>query len=119
RIRLRRGIPFSRNVAFWRRPLLYWPNGLPGHAVKSVEDSLFGRLRHGFDHAPVDSNVDEHRRAWNIEIPDAVMHQLVVPLALARFQIHRDDGFAKQAIAGPMASIFVAGRQLHREIGDS
>ena len=80
---------------------------------------MFGRLRHGFDHAPVDSDVDKHRRAGNIEIPGAVMHQLVVPLALASFQIHRDDGFSKQAIAGPMASIFVTSRQLHWEIRNS
>ena len=52
-------------------------------------------------------------------VPDPVVDELVVPLALAGLQIDRDEAFAEQIVAGTMAAVVVAGRQLDRQIGQA
>ena len=52
----------------------------------------------------------------NVHVPDAVVHQLEVPLALAGLQVERDQALAEQTVARPMAAVVVAGRQLDRQI---
>ena len=54
--------------------------------------------------------------ARDVHVPDAVVHELVVPLALAGLQIDGDEGLAEEAVAGTRAAVVVAGRRLHRQI---
>ena len=49
-----------------------------------------------FDHPAVDVEVREDRRARDIHVPHAVMHELVVPLALAGLHVERDQALAEQ-----------------------
>ena len=113
---LRRRVPLARHVAFRDRAFLDRPDRLPGHAVEHVQDALLRRLRDGFDRAAVDGDVRENRRAGNVHVPDAVVHELVVPLPLAGLEIDGDEALAEQAVAGAMAAVVVAGRHLDRQI---
>ena len=90
--------------------------GSPVVAVEHIQERLLGGLRQRLDGAAVDGDVHEHRRARDIHIPDAVMHQLVMPLANAGLQINGDDALAEQAVAGPVAAVVVAGGQFDGQI---
>jgi hypothetical protein len=48
-----------------------------------------------------------------------MMDELVVPLALAGLDVHRDDAFAEQVIARAIDAHLVAGRQLDTQIGQA
>src|SRR5205807_1861840 len=48
--------------------------------------------------------------------PNAVVHQLVVPFALASVEIDRYQAFAKQSIAGAMSAEIVARGQLDGQV---
>ena len=59
-------------------------------------------------------------------VPDPVMHELVVPLALPRLDIEREQRFREQRrlgraffIAAAMATVIVAGRQLDGHVDDA
>ncbi len=117
RERLRRRIPFTGHVALFDRPLLDRPDRLPGHAIEHVEKRLLGRLRERLDRPAVDRDVRENRRARDVEVPDPVVHELIVPLALTGLQIDRDDALAEQVAARSMTAIVVARRLLDRQIG--
>src|SRR5262249_44942656 len=86
------------------------------NTIEGVKDSLFRRLRYSLDRSPIDSDIDEHWCAWDIKIPDTVMDQLVMPLPLPGLQIHGHERFTKQAVAGTMTAVNIAGRQLDGEI---
>ena len=90
--------------------------GSPGHAIEDVDPALLGRLRDRLDRLAVHGDVRKDRRAGNVEVPDAVMDELVVPLALAGLEIQRDQALAEQVIARPMTAVVVAGRQLDGQI---
>ena len=38
-------------------------------------------------------------------VPDRMVHELEVPLADAGLEVHRDERFAKQIVAGALAAI--------------
>src|ERR1041384_1801335 len=44
------------------------------------------------------------------------MDELEVPLPLTGLQIDRDEAFAEQVVAGPVAAVVVRGRRFHRQI---
>src|SRR5262249_48328254 len=92
------------------------PNRITGHAIERVEQSLLRGLCNRFDGASIDRDIDQHWSAWYVEVPDAVMDQLIMPFALAGFQIDGHEGLSKQSIAGSMAPVDIAGRQLDRQI---
>src|SRR6185312_16127968 len=69
-----------------------------------------------FDRPAVDVDVDQNRRARDVEVPDAVVHELVVPLLLAGVEIDGDDALAVESGAGTMAAVVVAGRQFDGQI---
>ena len=83
RERLRRRVPLAGHVALRHGPLLDRPKRPARHAIEHVEERLLRRLRDGFHGPAVDDGVEQDRRARDVEVPDAVMHELVVPLALA------------------------------------
>src|SRR5206468_9699079 len=61
----------------------------------------------------------EQRRSRHVVVPDRVMHDLVVPLALAGLQIEADEAVAKQVVARTMASVEIRGRIFNREIHEA
>src|SRR5271165_354550 len=52
-------------------------------------------------------------------VPDAVMDELEIPLALAGFEIYRDQTFAEEVIAGTRSAIEVARGLLDADIDES
>ena len=66
---LRRRVPFARHIAFGNRPFLNRPDRPPGRAIEGIENHLLGRLRNGFHGPAIDGDIDQHRRAGNVEIP--------------------------------------------------
>ena len=85
RERLSRAGLFARHRRLFHRPLGDRPDGLAIRSIEHIKERLLRRLREGLDRSAVDGNVHKHRRAGNIQVPDAVMHQLVMPLPLAGF----------------------------------
>ena len=49
-------------------------------------------------------------------IPDRVVHQLEVPLALAGLQVHGHQAFAVEVVAGALAAVVVGRRRLDRQV---
>ena len=92
---LRRRIPLARHRAFLDRPLFDRPHRLAGLAIEHEDEALLGRLRDRRDLPAVDGDVDEDRRARHVVIPDRMVHELVVPDALAGLQIDRDQAFGR------------------------
>ena len=58
----------------------------------------------------VDGDVGKDRRARNVPVPDVVMDELVVPLALTGLEIERDEAEREQIGARAMPAVVVAGR---------
>ena len=69
-------------------------------AIEDVEPALLGRLRDGLDLSAVDRDVGEDRRARNVPVPDVVVDELVVPVALAGLQVQRDEAVGEQLSPG-------------------
>ena len=111
--RLRRRVPLRRARRPFRPGAPRWPHRLAGDD-RTRRASLLGRLRHWLDPVAVDYKVGEDRRARNVVIPDAVVHQLVVPLALAGLQVERDEAFREQRVSGDLSCYRTDGRHNSR-----
>ena len=110
RKRLRRRCLFARHGRLRHRLLVNRPDRLPGHAIEHVEPSKLARQGHRLDSLAVHIGVQQQRRRRIVEVPDRMVHQLEVPLALAGLQIDADQGVAEQIVAGPMAAVEVRRR---------
>src|SRR5262249_35292508 len=113
---LGRGVPPAGHVALRNRSLLDRPDRPTGDAIEDIQPRLLGRLRHGLDWLSVDDEVRENRRRGNVVVPDPVMHELEVPLALAGVEIERDQRLPAQSISWTMAPVVITGWHLHWEI---
>src|SRR5256885_4990871 len=91
-------IRFARDAADFDCLFRHWPYRFSGDAIEDVEESLFGRLRDGFDGFAVDRDVRKDRRGRNVHIPEWMMHQLAMPSALAGFQVDADQRFAEEIV---------------------
>src|SRR2546427_2822108 len=116
RKRLRRRVPLSRHVTLRNGSLLDRPHRLTGDAIEDVQPRLLGRLCDSLDWLSVDDDVRENRGRGDIVVPDPVMHELVMPLARARSQIEGDQRLAEQSRPRTMATVVIAGWQLHRKV---
>ena len=97
-------------------PLVDRPDRLTVGAIEHVEQRLLRRLGDRLDGAAVDGDVGEDRRRRHVEVPDPMVHELVMPLALAGRQIDGHQRLAEQVGARPVAAVVVAGGQLDRQI---
>ena len=52
-------------------------------------------------------------------VPDAVVHELEVPLALAGVEVDRHQALGEQVVAGPVAAVVVGRRGLDRQVRDA
>ena len=68
---------------------------------------------------PLTHDVVEHGGAGRVVVPEAVMRHLVVPLALAGFDVERDQALTEQRIAGPVAAVVIAGRHLDADVDEA
>src|SRR5439155_1407877 len=83
------------------------------YAIEDVQPGLLGRLRDSLDRPPVHDDVGKNGRCRDVVVPDPVMHELVMPLARAGFQIERDQRLAEQSRPRTMATVVIACGQLH------
>ena len=81
--------------------------GWPVTRSSTYTESLLRRLREDLARLPVDRHVEQIRRHRRVVVPDVVMDELVVPLALARLHVERDDARAEQVVARTMAAELV------------
>ena len=87
--RLRQAGLLAGNIRLLDRALLDRPHRLARPAVEDVEPALLGRLRHHWDVLAIDCDVCQNRRARDVEVPDSMVYELVVPSELARAQVGR------------------------------
>ncbi len=85
---------------------------MSGHAIEDIQDALLGRLCHGLDRFSVDDDVGEQGSGRHVVVPDRVMHDLVVPFALARLQIDAHETVAEEVVAGTVAAVEIRRRIL-------
>src|SRR5262245_43051087 len=96
-----------------------WPDRFAGLTIEDVQKSLFRRLRDRLDRPAVDGDVHQYRRAGDVVVPDAVMNELIMPDALTGRELHCEQRFGKQVVAGPMTAVVVAGGQFDREVDET
>ena len=65
------------------------------------------RQRHRFDHAAINVDVGQDRRRGIVIVPEGMVHQLVMPLALPGFQINTDEALGKQVVSRPMSAVVI------------
>ena len=116
RKRLRRRIPFARHGALFDGLLDNRPHGLSGLAIEDVEEALLARHRGDLPGFAVYRDVGQDRRARKVEVPDAVVDELKVPLALPGVQVDRHQRLGEQVVARPVAAVVIAGRELDRQV---
>src|SRR4029077_10712057 len=113
--RLCRRIPLARHRPFLDRALFDRPHRFAGDAIERVDPSLFGRLSDRLDRPAIDDKIHQDRRARDIHVPDAMVHQLEMPLALTGLEVKRYEACAEQIVAWTMAAVVIAGWELHRQ----
>ena len=114
-----RRVPFARHVALRDGALLDRPDRLAAHAVEHIEHRLLRRLSDGLDGPAVEDEIREDRRARDVVVPDPVVNELEMPLALARLQIDGDQALAEQPVPRAVGAEVVARRQFHGQIRDA
>ena len=117
RDRLGGGVPLAGYVALRNLGLLDRPHRLAGGAVEHIEEPLLRRQRHRLDRLAGHRDVHQQRRRGIVVVPQLVVDQLVVPLALAGGQVHRHQAVAVQSVPRPVPAIEIPRRRLHRQIG--
>ena len=115
-MRLRRRRLLVRHIRGRHRLLDDRPDRLSGDAIERVQPTLFGGHRDHLPRTARDRHVGDERRRRHVEVPDRMVHELEVPLALAGFQIDARKRFGKQVVAGPMAAVVIGAGRLNRQI---
>src|SRR5207249_11382663 len=68
------------------------------------------------DDLPVLVDIGQHRRRRHVVIPDAVMDELEVPLALTGLQIDAHQALTEQVVPWPVSTVEIRGWRLHRQV---
>ena len=106
---------FALEVRRWHGVLF---DGKQRHARLAIEQEHvagLGRLRDGIDPTTVVGHGDQHRRRWQVAIPQIVVHELVVPHPFARGRLEREQRVGKQVLAVAIAAPEVEGRRAGRQ----
>ncbi len=104
------------HIGLRHRTFLDRPDRLAGDAIEHIKERFLAGQGDGFDGLAIDIDVGQDGRGGKIVVPDGVMHDLEVPLALAGLQIDADQAFAEQVVAGTLAAVVVRGRDFDRQI---
>jgi hypothetical protein len=89
--------------------LHYWPDWLPGCAVKHKNKTMFGNLCQRFYRTAVHNNVREDRRRGRVVIPDVMVCRLEMPHALARTSLNANDACSEQIVSRTVTAVVVTG----------
>ena len=84
--------------------------------VEHEDPTLLGDLRDGRDLPPADRDVDKVGRRREIEVPDVVVDDLVVPDAATGPRVETDDAVREQVVALAVAAVEVVRRSADRQV---
>src|SRR6185369_1541363 len=107
---------FSRHIGGWYWPLLDRPDRLARDAIERKQESLLRDLRDGFDTSAVHRDVEKVRRCRQVVVPEAVMHELVVPHTFSGLDVEAHQRLRKESIAGTMTSVIIRCRGVERHV---
>ena len=113
---LRGRCAFARHGAWRHGPLDDRPHRLAGVAVEDIHEALLRHLRDGLDGFAVHHDVHQVGRRRQVVIPQAVMHHLEVPDALAGGAVHAHEALREQVVAQAMAAVPIVGGRAHRQV---
>src|SRR5262245_31036196 len=106
-MRLRWPRSFARHVACRCRTFLDRPNRLSRHATEHIGIAFLGELNERFDRLAIDGHLYEGRSGREVIVPDIMVRDLVMPDALAGFEIDADDRVAEQIAAQAMTAVII------------
>ena len=113
---LRRRRLLAGHVGLRHRTLLERPYRLSGDPIEHVEEALLARLRDRLHGPAVHRDVGEQRRRRHVEVPDRMVDDLIVPFALAGFQVDAHQAVAEQVVARTMTAVQVRRGIFNRQI---
>src|SRR5262249_4262186 len=100
RKRLRRPGLLAGHVALWHGTFFNRPDRLAGDPVEYEREAHLSKLD---DHVRP-ARLSQHRRTGRIVIPEAVVYELIVPLAFAGGSVQTDERFGEQVGAWTRAA---------------
>src|SRR5262249_46025526 len=106
-MRLRRPGTFAGHVAWRDRSLFNRPDRLSAPPIEHISLALLGELLQRFGGLAVNHHVQGGGGGGKVVVPDVVVRDLVVPDALAVFEIDADDRIAKKIAAQTLTAIIV------------
>src|SRR4029434_7461475 len=109
----------ARNVGLRHRTFLDRPYWLSCHAIKNIKPADFVRQRHGFDSPAVDINIGQNRSRRIVEVPNWMVHQLIMPFSLARLEIDCHETLPKEIVSWAVSAVVVGGRSFNWEVNQS
>ena len=107
------------HVARRHRPFLHPEQRFARHAVEDEQQRHLREHRDGRNGLAVPLHVDEHRSGRQIEIPEIVVDQLLVPQELAGPGVERDDRVAVEVLPLAIATVIVGRRRAERRVDDA
>ena len=116
---LRRPRLLARDVALRDGTLLDRPERRPRHAVEHVQHARLAGLGHDVHHPAVVADREQLRRGHEVVVPQIVMHELLVPQALAGARIEGQQAVAEQVGADAVAAVEIERRRSGREVDDA
>ena len=116
RSRLRQRRPFARRLGLRRRNLVDRPHRLAAPAVEDEDPALLRDQGDGGDVPAADRDVDQVGRRREVEVPDVVVDDLVVPDAAARPGVEADQAVGEQVVALPVAAVEVVRRRADGQV---
>ena len=94
----------SRHWQFFDRP-----DRFAGFPIKGVDQALLGRLHDDRGRSLICHHIQQYWRRRRVEIPDVMVHQLIMPGPFASAGMESDQGCAVEVVAGMVATIVVDG----------
>ena len=107
------------HVALPYRSFFDRPQRLAGDAIKHKKETRFGCHRHDVDHLPVMTHRQELRFGAQVEIPEIVVNDLVMPKPFPCARIQCKNAVAIQIGPFPSAAVEVVGRRTDRKVGNA
>ena len=117
---LRRPGMLAVDIARRHRAFFDRPDRLAGDTIEHEREPLLRELHDGVDGAAaVRSNRHQIRRRRVVVVPQAMMHDLVVPFPCAGIRVEADEGFSEQIRAGTPPAVKVVARRAKRHVDEA
>ena len=95
------------------------PKGLASRAVEDKQQAVLGALRNGINLLAVVSDGEQHRRSGKVFVEQIVVRELMMPKALSRLGIQRNQRVGKQVHAVAVATPEIRPRRLGGYVDDA